>query len=155
MAECSSTESGVVCANRRSIRRKLLEKEVESASKQSRTECETNNDEYSSAGATTAGAAQVTKQIPPQKKARSKGTKKSTTTNDEDSSVRATTTQAAQPRSNNPLKGKLEPARQREQKDQSLQAVKPQVLEQRPLEQPKPRSKKPIKRKPEPAKQRQ
>ena len=95
MAECSSTESGVVCANRRSIRRKLLEKEVESASKQSRTECETNNDEYSSAGATTAGAAQVTKQIPPQKKARSKGTKKSTTTNDEDSSVRATTTQAA------------------------------------------------------------
>ena len=50
MAECSSTESGVVGASRRSTRHKLLEKEVESASKQSRmdiTQYETNDGEIS------------------------------------------------------------------------------------------------------------
>ena len=90
MAECSSTENGVVGARRRSTRRKLLEKEVESASKQRRTDvtqCETNNGENSNAGATTARAAQVTKQKNPRKKARASNSKESESTNDDGSTV--------------------------------------------------------------------
>lgn len=116
MAERSSNDSGVVCASRRSTRRKLLEKEVESASKQSRTECETNNGEYSSAG-----VVQVMKQNPPQKKAGSKGMKKSTSTNAEGLSVRATTTQAA-------LATKKKPAQRKGRTSKSKETRRPEPI---------------------------
>ena len=68
-----------------------------------------------------ARVAQVTKQNSLQKKARSKGTKKSTSTNDEGSSVRATTTQAA-------LAMKQQPAQKKARTNMSTGTKRPEPI---------------------------